>query len=181
MRETLKNQWFSASGRPEVLQGLHFPRNRSDAGVANQKTNKTRSQFGTSLPSLDQAFPVVHRAPSAPAMGSCPSRQPRQPCQVYNLQNVAAASPGPLPPAPPPPKRSRKRSARDHRQRALEDLFTRGFQTFPTTNKVHIQGYCPSTRKDTAKMMHFCKHCQQAYLRADAASQPETTSEDDED
>ena len=114
-------------------------------------------------------------------MGACPSRQPRQPCQVYNLQNVAAASPGALPPAPPPPKRIRKPSARDHRQRALQDLFNNSFQKCPTTDKIHIQGFCPSTRKATAKMMPFCKHCQQAYLRADAASQPETTSEDDED
>ena len=132
-------------------------------------------------------------------MGSCPSRRPRQPCQppsvVYNVQNVAAVAPGALPPAPPPPepvpeaeaptapKRIRKPSARDHRQLALQDLFNNSFQKCPTTDKIHIKGFCPSTRKATAKMpaMVFCKHCLQAYLRADAASQPETTSEDKED
>ena len=131
-------------------------------------------------------------------MGVCPSRQPPPPPPppvVVNVQNVPAAEPAALPPAPPPPlpvpeakapagpKRIRKTSAREHRQLALQALFKNPVQKCPTGEKVHIQGFCNNARVPTAQMppMPFCKLCVKAYLKADAASLPENTPEDEED
>ena len=131
-------------------------------------------------------------------MGVCPSRQPPPPPPppvVVNVQNVPAAEPAALPPAPPPPlpvpeakapagpKRIRKTSAREHRQLALQALFKHSVQKCPTTDRIHISGFCPSSREPTAQMpaWPFCQTCTKAYLKADAASLPENTPEDEED
>ena len=131
-------------------------------------------------------------------MGVCPSRQtppPPQPPVVVTVQKVPAAGPAALPPAPPPtqpvpeagapavPKRISKPSVREDRQLALQALFKQRVQKCPASARIHIAGLCPSSRAPTAQMpaWPFCQHCVQAYLKADAASLPENTPEDEED
>ena len=134
-------------------------------------------------------------------MGLCPSRYqalpPSPPTVVVNVQAVPGGEPPPpvpeaaapavpepeVPPPPPVPKKIRKTSAREHRQLALQALFKNPVQKCPTGEKIHIQGFCNNARVPTAQMppMPFCKTCVKAYLKADAASLPENTPEDEED
>ena len=106
-------------------------------------------------------------------MGICQHR--RTPAVVVNVQSVPAPPPAPPAPTPVPeavPPPPPQRSARDHRQQALQDLFDASFHKCATTNKLHIKGYCASSSKATAKM-EICQHCRKKYLAEDAANQPE--------
>ena len=112
-------------------------------------------------------------------MGLCQHRQrpAPPPAVVVNVQSVPAPTPAPPAPKPvpealhPPP-----RSLQKARQQALEDLFKASIGKCPTTNKLHIQTYCPSSSKATAKV-EFCQHCIKKYLQVHAGNQPE--DEDD--
>ena len=114
-------------------------------------------------------------------MGVCPSRQPPPPPPpvVVNVQNV----PVPEAEAPAVPRRIRKTSAQEPRRLALLALFKQSVQKCPNSDKIHIAGFCPASRAPTAQMpaWPWCKTCVKAYLKADAASLPENTPEDEDD
>ena len=138
--------------------------------------------------------PVVVRLQNVPGTG--PGALPPEPPPKPPPQPVPEA----LPPAPPPPQPVPegkapavpktiahqalfKNGAQEHRQFALQALFKNRVLKCPTGDKIHIKGFCASSRAPTAQMpaMPFCKHCIQAYLKADAASLPEYTPENEAD
>ena len=122
-------------------------------------------------------------------MGNCPSRAAQQPPVVVNVQSVPAAEPlapvvnvqnveaaEPVPPVPPPPQPVPEHNQRwwrsKERREALLWLFQQNLLKCPSTKKIHIVGFCPSSRKPTAEApaMPFCRHCAQAFIAADNTS-----------